>query len=76
MKPVALKYNGSNLYAYDTNTGDLIKEVTPFDTFLYQDELGSIEYNHHSPTHWKFVSFNGAKVRKTITQNITMQLVV
>lgn len=76
-KQVYLQYNGSTMKAYDLETDELIiSNVTPFEVFKYQDTLGFIEYNHHSYTYWKFVSSNGAKIRKTITNNFELELLV
>ena len=77
LKEVRLEFNGSNMKAIDTTTNEvIINNITPFDTFVYQGETGFIEYNHHSYTHWKFVSDNGAKVRKTITNNMIIDLLI
>lgn len=75
-KKVYLQINCTEVLVFDCETEELLCKATPFQKFKYQGELGSIEYNHHSPTHHKFVSHNGAKIRKSIVNDMVVEMLV
>lgn len=66
MVKVYLKITKKCLLAYDMETDLFVAEVTELVPVRYQDTDGFIEYNHHSPTNYKFVSYDNARVRKVV----------